>query len=1185
MFSQLIRFEAFYQLKQRAFPLFALLFTFFGYIVGSNGFAPTNVNFNAGYQIHNFMGLFSLASVFIIMFFVISAVLRDGQHKMDNIIYSTSIRKSQFFWSRFVGVLIFSILAFTPFIIGMILGHAITPLDPERMASFNLMAYISPWLFTALPNIFICATIIFSVSVLSKSNLATYASAVFIYMFYIVCSIFLNSPLIAQSVPASPEAMAIAALADPFGLSAFFEQTLAWTPFQKNTQLVSFSGLFMWNRILWMGVSALILLVAYRVFSFRQLNQKIKKTKEVIESKATPVSYKTIKPSTALKSDLASLLSLLKLELNGVMKSLPFVTVNLIWVAISIAEIYARIFKGGEYSDTLYPLTNFIIINILDPMRLLGFVLIIFYSGELVWRERSLNFNGIIDATPVSNWALFVSKLMALLLLPAFLIGSGIIMGIGSQVVTGFFEIDLSQYLSMFYFNGLQLFLFSVLAVFIQSLVRNKYLGMGITGVIILASFLSPQIGIEHSLLRFGFLPDVSFSNMIGYSADSLEFFHLAIYWIGLTGLMTLVSFKLWQRGIGQHFQLQIRSLLTNWKMWERIVLASFLMIFIGGGTTVYYHMHVTNEYITGADFLDVREAYERKFKQYEALPRLYLLDVKTTVDLYPEESGYDIKADYVLVNNEDYAITELFITARVPLNKVSLENAELVEQFPEYDSYLFKFNKPVEPNQSVKFNYEINYKVTGYKFDQEIVKNGTYLSHRSFEPSLSYRSGMEIPNNFEREKRGLPIKETEDVNGEPLALADIKAGRVNYETVVSTSGDEIALSSGNLLKEWKQDGRNYFHYKADQKIMPTVGYLSSGYDVQKEDHNGVGIEQYYYPGHDYNIDSIASSTAATLDYCIQNFGAFPFDQIRIVEIPNHWPFGGFAHSGLIGMVEDRLYLTDLRNPNKFNLVAKRTIHEVAHQWWGHVLAPKVVSGGSMFIEGLTKYTEAVIMDKIYGKRAIYQLSESANRRYFTGRAWSATIEPPLYQVFGQGYLSYGKNYSVMIALRDLIGEDTLNLVLRTIADRYRDDIQFSATSLEFLEELYKVSPQEHHVLIDDWIKRVITYDLSVEDVSHRELDNGKFELTMTVNAKRFEMQESGETTPIGINEPIQIGLFEKHPSLIGKDGGTIYLQPHQISEDGQEVKVIVDELPNYVSIDPYGTRVDENMYDNVKML
>ena len=1185
MFGQLFRFEAFYQLKQRAFPLFAALFTFFGYIAGSNGFAPANVNFNSSYQVNNYLGLFSLGSVFIIMFFAISGTLRDSRYKMDNIIFSTSVQKLHFFWSRFVGVFLFSLLAFSPFIIGIIMGQSFSPLDPERLAPFDLVVYLQPWLIVALPNIFICSTIIFSVSLLTRSNIATYVSAVFIYMLYMVCSIFLNSPLMAQSVPASPEAMAIAALADPFSISAFFEQTQFWTPFEKNTQLLSFSGLFMWNRIIWLSISFLILFITYQKFSFRKIHQKVKKGTRKNDSIQKVSTYRPIAPKTDSQASRISLLSLLKIELSGIAKSLPFIAIMVIWIVITISEIYSRIFQGGQYSDHLYPLTNLIIINILDPLKLLGIILIVFYSGELVWRERSLNFSGIIDATPVRNWTFFLSKFLSLLLLPASLIGIGIVIGMSFQIATGFFDIEIAQYLSMFYFNGMQLFLFSVLAVFVQSIVRNKYLGMGITGLLILSTFLSARIGIEHPMLRYGFLPNVGYTNMAGYSGESLQFFHLSIYWIGLAGILTLVSFKLWQRGICTNLRFQIKAMLSNWKKWEITGLVAFLILFASSGSLVFYNMNVVNDYTTASENLDYQEQYERKFKQYESIPQLYPLDIKTVVDLYPDQNRYVIKADYIVINRDKEPIKQFLVTARTPIKSIEFENAPLINHDSKFDTYLFEFQKDISQNETVNLKYEIDYHVEGYAFDREILKNGTYISHRSFEPYKGYRSAIEISDNFERDKRGLPKREEEEITDEHLKLDDIKLGRVNYETIISTSEDEIAIASGRLVKEWNKNGRNYYHYKTDHKIVPTMGYFSSDYEVRKKVHNGISIEQYYYPDHHYNIDSIASSTMQTLDYCTANFGAYSTDYIRIAEIPGHWPFGGFAHPDVISLVEDRLYLTDIRNPEGFNLVAKRTIHEVAHQWWGHILVPKLVDGGAILVEGLAKYTEAVIMEKLYGKRAIFQLSETANRRYFSGRAWSSEPEPPLYLESGQDYLAYGKNYNTMIALRDLVGEKKLNKVLRSIADRYRGDVEFSATSLELLDELYKVSPDENHVLIDDWFKRVITYDLSVADVSYRELDNGKFELTVIVNAKRFETQKNGEATPIDINEPIQIGLFEKHPSLMGKGGGTIYLQPHQISEHGQEIKVIVDELPNFVSIDPYGTRVEENMYDNVKML
>ena len=82
-------------------------------------------------------------------------------------------------------------------------------------------------------------------------------------------------------------------------------------------------------------------------------------------------------------------------------------------------------------------------------------------------------------------------------------------------------------------------------------------------------------------------------------------------------------------------------------------------------------------------------------------------------------------------------------------------------------------------------------------------------------------------------------------------------------------------------------------------------------------------------------------------------------------------------------------------------------------------------------------------------------------------------IEPPVYKVHGQGYISYGKALTVMLGLRDLIGENKVNKVLKTITDRHRSINKLAATSIELLEEIYKVTPDKQHVLVNDWFKKV----------------------------------------------------------------------------------------------------------------
>ena len=109
-----------------------------------------------------------------------------------------------------------------------------------------------------------------------------------------------------------------------------------------------------------------------------------------------------------------------------------------------------------------------------------------------------------------------------------------------------------------------------------------------------------------------------------------------------------------------------------------------------------------------------------------------------------------------------------------------------------------------------------------------------------------------------------------------------------------------------------------------------------------------------------------------------------------------------------------------------------------------------------------------------------------------------------------------------------------------------------------------------------------ISYNLSIEDSSYRELENGTYEITTTVKSKRFETIGNGEIIQRGINEPIKIGAFTTHPSMVKEDSSVLYYESNQINKEITEIKFIVSEIPNYIAIDPYGTRSDENLVDNV---
>jgi len=121
--------------------------------------------------------------------------------------------------------------------------------------------------------------------------------------------------------------------------------------------------------------------------------------------------------------------------------------------------------------------------------------------------------------------------------------------------------------------------------------------------------------------------------------------------------------------------------------------------------------------------------------------------------------------------------------------------------------------------------------------------------------------------------------------------------------------------------------------------------------------------------------------------------------------------------------------------------------------------------------------------------------------------------------------------------------------------------------------------------LVGDWFKKIITYDLGIEESSYTALADSTFEVSIKVNAKRIEMLSHGETQQISIDEPVMIGIFTTHPSEVKEEGSILHYVLHQINKEATELKLIVKERPTFIAIDPYGTRSDENRVDNILRL
>ena len=1179
---KLLQFEWRYHSKQRSFIVFLVLFILYGAlaITSERQFLEISTKYNDAFNLNLLSGIISLGVLFPCIFFSINGLLRDLSYKSEEIVFSTGLTKIKFFTSRFLAIFMFTLLLSSLSMLGVFIGTLISDSNPEVLHTFNFLHYLWPWIILILPNAFIISALLFSATLLSRNAIVTYIIGVVIIGFYWFSAFTINSPLMGGSSLASPEIISKAALIDIFGLTPFFEQTQFLTPVEKNDYLLSFSGHLLWNRMLWIALASLSLIVSYKLFSFRKINSKSKKAISTKGDTTTLRLYAAVKTeSSNTKMKLITFWSLVKIDFKSTLKSIPFLALILIWIAALTFSFYYSTNRIEVYGSP-YPTTDLLLGFILEMLPVFGLLLVVFYSGDLVWKTRSHKFNGIIDATPVQNSVFFGSKLVVLTLIPVVLILVSLLTGIAFQLMSGYFDLNIPLYLSTFYYGGLQLMLYVIFCLFVQSMVSNKYLGMVISGLVIfLFGPLSGSIAIEHPLLLFNNIPSMAraYSDFTDYGHYISKFNWIGLHWSIFSGLLVLLSYKFWKRGLAKGFKVK-----TNWSLKEKILVGSLLLLFSTSGGFIFYNTNIVNDYTTSSEAYDFNENYERKYKKYDALTVPKLVSVSTKMDLFPDENKYSVRAENTIENYSSTPLTEIFVTAKTPLSSLQIENSSQVFHDSILNTYLFRLDAPLLPNQRLKLSYQVDKASTTFNIDNAIAKNGSYIKSAHFSPFLGYVNRFEISDPYERETRGLPELENAVITDTNLG----KHAKFNYEsvlfqTVISTNNNQMAFSSGELIKQWETDGRNYYHYKSEGKIDNLVAYFSAKYQVEKVEHRGINIELYHLPEHYRNVSEMINVAKATIDYCSDNFGAYPHKYLRIGEVSTFSGSNGQAMPGVIS-INEWIFKKSNENPESFNVISRVLVHEISHQWWGLLLTPKQIEGAMFISESLAKYTETVILEKLYGKAMVNRLSEYTLRKYFSGRSRANLPEPALYLTAHQQYLAYSKGAISLNAIRKLIGEKELNTALKNLVTKYNEGA--TATSLNLLEELYEVAPLESHTLIDDWLKRVITYDLAIETATYKKLENNTYEFKVSVSAKRYQTNENGREDEININELISIGVFENHPKNTNKSE-TLYLKSQLINAEEMAFTFIVNEIPKYISIDPYSTRLDRNVADNVKLI
>jgi ABC-2 type transport system permease protein len=467
-----------------------------------------------------------------------------------------------------------------------------------------------------------------------------------------------------------------------------------------------------------------------------------------------------------------------------------------------------------------------------------------------------------------------------------------------------------------------------------------------------------------------------------------------------------------------------------------------------------------------------------------------------------------------------------------------------------------------------------------GLGSETPVVANGTFFTNDVM-PRIGYQPAVELRDERDRRRYGLAPRARMAARDDPAARANhllgVDADWIDFETTVSTSADQVAVAPGTLVREWSQDGRRYFRYKMDRPMLNNYAFQSARYEVRHERWQDVTIDVYYHPGHEANVERMVRGAQAGLDYGARNFGRYPLRELRIVEFPRYSSMA-VAYPGVIPFSESAGFIAriDPGSPKDLDYPFYISAHETAHQWWGHQLVGANTRGSAVLSEGVSEYMALMVMQRAYGAGKMRRFLRYDLDGYLRGRANEQRKESPLALNEQQPYIQYQKGALALYLMQDMLGEDVVNRVLRGLLEQYSYQGPPYPTASSLIDGLRAVTPPAKAYLIDDLFESIVLYENRADSATAHRRADGRYDVTIRASAGKMRATDQGEEQPMPLHDFIEFGVDDS-------DGNPLARERRLVSQDEQQMTLVVDGIPARAGIDPDNKLIDRKPRDNMR--
>lgn len=1117
------------------------------------------------------------------------SVNRDWESGMHGILYAQPFGKWEYLAAKFGSSLfVFATLLFL-LLLGFALGACMPWINPELFGPFRWLPYVQLYMLFLLPNAIILGSVVFAIVLLSRNVYAGYVA---------VLLLLIAGLLFAKLTEGGSEYLS--ALGDPLGVGAFVFESKYWTVAEQNASNFSWSGIILWNRLLWLAVSLGGLFLAgirfqlgqevdrsHRFLAFwgkgRRVNSVVAVANPLIPrnifARGTTLVTPAVPLSFTLRDRLVNVYHVAAFHFGQILRSRLFLVLLLASLALLLLLMYnVNPRFGTEELPTSWRLLEGPAIFYGGLINAVTFL----YAGLLLQTERRANTDQLVDGMATPDWVFLGGKYLALMMVQVCLLLLLMVSGVTTQLYKGFYDLNLGHYLfSLFGLSLVHFLIWGALAFFVQSVLQRPYLAFFLLlfvpiGFIGLAEFGPQYLGmplLEQGWLRFnqgpGEIFGLLYSAMDGFGPALPAYFVYKAYWAVAALLLLVGSLLAWRRGYAGSRE-RLRKASQRLQGTTAYVFSGLLLAFLGFAAYLYHANNVAQDFYARPQGAKAVGEARKTYYRYRSKPQPRITSVDLTVDLYPGERRLAASGNYHLVNRTDLPQDTLLISYRGGTTlgygfdrSFTTVSAATIADKGHFDVLLL--DVPLAPGDSMLMDFTVSTPpATALHYNELVRSQGTFFNDGIF-PRLGnwldylvdVRQGSPVAH------RPLPT-DTVALYGSTTSL---DSDRIRFTAELSTSGDQRAITTGSLVDSWRENGRNHFRYTAREEIPHALLFLSGNYEVAQETWRGIPLEIYHEPGHDYNIDRMMAGARAALDYCADHFTPYQFDHARIVEFAQTGGSSAHGFPGTIPAGEGSCFLAALDGEDYpgSDYAFGTAAHEIAHQWWGNQLMPADVRGAKLLVESTAEYVSFCVKEAHEGKARVREAIRSGMSRYLRTRTNDRLGEQPLIHAFPtQNYLFYLKGAIALHTLGDYLGGNRLNDALAEYLRAVANQRGPYTTAPEMIGYLRRATPDSLSYLIKDGFETITLYDNAITEWSVTDLEDGSYHVEVAGKIRKYRSDETGTRgKDLPLADYLELGLFDA-------EGAEILVQRLRFDQEDFRVSFDCDAPPTRVELDPF---------------